>query len=477
MYRHLLLASLTVSLSLFTSCQRADSAAQAEPAPGPATPGAGRVLAQPMTAQPTPAQRAGSVAVTVTPQYDLLPSNARELNLMVRLEGTGDAPATRAPLDLALVIDRSGSMSGDKLSDVKTAALELLETLQPEDTITLVSYSSDVSMHLMRTRADDAGQREARRALLALQARGGTALGPGLFRALEALEGASDRTRMSHLMLFSDGIANAGEVRPSVLGARAAGAFGAGVSVSTMGVGVDYNEDLMTRLADQGGGRYHFIQDSEAIASILDDEMKGLVATVARGVTMDLTRAEGVGTVRVFGYASEESAGRVHTRVGSLGAGQTRAILVRVDLLSDATADKRPLGHLHIEFDDVSDDGERKSVDVPLSIAHTDDIAAARASEHKDVTVRVAEIESAASMELAAQAAGRGDFGHARNEIAGAIGKLERRRAQAPSAALDKQIADLREAESEVAGAEGSAEERKVFTKKYKSRAYSSGKQ
>lgn len=491
MHRTRSLVCLSLAITWTFACQRAELSAQPEATPvstdptsltnrsdQPAeamlatdAPGAARH----MVVEPAPAT-AGSVGVEVIPQYEHVHADSRELNLLVRLRGIGEAPAARPPMDLAVVIDRSGSMRGDKIRDVKAAALELLDTLRPDDTVSLVSYSNDVQLHTVRLPVDEPGRTALRTALLGLHADGGTALGPGMMQALGVLEsGQGDGARMAHVLLFSDGLANVGEQRPEVLGVRAAEAFSRGVSVSTLGVGLDYNEDLMTRLADQGGGRYHFIRDSEAIAGILDDEMKGMVATVARGLEMSLAPAGGVEVVNVFGYATSRDGAGAHARVGSLGAGQTREIVVRLRLPGTAPA-RLALGTLGLGFVDVSAGGAQRHIEVPLAVTVTDDVTVARASEHKDVTVRVAEVESAETMELAARAADRGDFAAASGSLDQAIVELEQQAAVMPSPKLQRQIVELRQAKTDMAEAQRSNEGRKAYTKKLKAQAYSSRK-
>jgi Ca-activated chloride channel family protein len=195
-------------------------------------------------------------------------------------------------------------MSGEKIRDVKAAALELVDTLEATDRVTLISYSSGVSRLTTNLPANETGKATLRNHILRLGSGGSTALGPALFDAFAALTSTTSSTesRMSHVILMSDGLANVGEQRPDMIGARAAAAFRQGVSVSTMGVGLDYNEDLMTKVADQGGGRYHFIKESNAIAGILSDELKGLVATVARNVVLKFESPIGARVLKVFGY-------------------------------------------------------------------------------------------------------------------------------------------------------------------------------
>ncbi len=476
--RSLLFAALAV---LATACTASPSNGAPAPSPTESTPEAPPVLQQ-ASGPVDPARKlttapGGTVTVEVVPQYETVFAGDRTLNVLLRLSGTGDAPAERPPLDLALVIDRSGSMSGDKLRSVKEAALKLLDRLGERDRVSLLSYSSNVQAHTTRLPVDAEGREALRNHILRINSSGMTALGPAMFQALETL-GRTDGgdLRLAHVMLLSDGIANVGESRPQILGARAASGFTHGITVSTLGVGLDYNEDLMTRLADQGGGRYHFIRDNTATAQVLDDEMNGLVATVARGVELDLSLLPGVDVAQVFGYPMAKDGNTAHVRVGTLGAGQTREILVRLTL-PPGGARHLDLGKLGVRFLDVPADGAARRIDVPLAVATTPDQKLARATERTEVTVRVAELESAAQLETAARAVDRGDFSGASNSLQVAIGQLEEKAKKMPgSKKLRDQLADLKSAEGEIVQAKGSAMARKAYTKKNKAKAYKSRK-
>jgi Ca-activated chloride channel family protein len=327
-------------------------------------------------------------------------------------------------------------------------------------------------MHSVRLAVDEAGRASLRTALLGLDADGGTALGPGLMQALGVIESAPrDNLRLAHVLMFSDGLANVGEQRPEALGARAAQGFSSGVSVSTLGVGVDYNEDLMTRLADQGGGRYHFIRNSEAITGILDDEMKGLVATIARGIDMSVATAPGVEVSAIFGYPTSQDGKAMHARVGSLGVGQTREIVMRVRL-PEIVPPRVSLGSLRVVFLDVAAGGAQRQIDVPLDALVTTDAAVARTSEMRDVTVRVAEVQSAETLELAARAADKGDFAAAEVSLDRQIADLQVQSAATPSPKLKAQIVELEAAKSGMGAAQRSESGRKGYSKELKANAY-----
>jgi Ca-activated chloride channel family protein len=423
----------------------------------------------------------GAVSFQVIPQYDLLHSDALpgQLDVLIRLQGSEDAKTARPNLDLAIVLDRSGSMSGDKIRAVKQAALDLLKELEEGDHVTLITYSSDVSVHEDHLRTDASGVTALRNHLLPIDSGGGTALGPAVMQTLDLLEARRSKDELHHVILFSDGQANNGEDRPEVLGQRAADGFRHGVSVSTLGVGLDYNEDLMTRLADEGGGRYQFIKDASAIPQVLGDELAGLVSTVASEVEVDITPAEGIEIVDVFGYPVTREDGQVRVRVGSLAAGQTRDIVVRLQLPAHPNAGKLALGGFETRFKPVADGDQptsTRSLPIQAAVGVTKDGKTARDSERTEVTVRVAEVEAASRLDEATLAVDRGDFDAAKNILREMSEDLASEKAAASSPevieALDEQLDDVNDASSGIGKAQASESERKEFSKGYKQRAY-----
>lgn len=450
--------------------------------PGPA--GGQEKPAETVAAVPTGApersltRSTGAVSLEVVPQFDRidLRRGGQDLNLLVRLKGEGKQATERPPLDLAVVLDRSGSMNGDKILAVKQAALDLLKELRPSDRITLISYSDAVQVHVERLMVDAAGAAKTREAILPIQPDGGTALGPGLYRGLELLAGAKRPEReIGHVLLFSDGQANIGEQSPELLGARASEGFKRGVSVSTLGVGLDYNEDLMTKIADQGGGRYHFIKGADEVSRVLADELAGLVSTSATGISLALRPAPGVRVDRVFGYPAQAQQGATEVAIGSIGATQTREVVVRVHV--DAPAGEEvALGVLAMSFVDLAQNGQREQTELALALRSSRDDEELRRSERTEVTVRVAEVESAEQLQLAAKAVEQSDYDGAQKVLSASLQALEVQQKATPSPKLARQIADMQDAAKGVDRARTSVEEEKIFKKRSKSKAYSTMK-
>jgi Ca-activated chloride channel family protein len=421
--------------------------------------------------------QASALSADVVVGHELLQrGQGGTLDVLIRLCGADAPEAERPPLDLALVVDRSGSMAGDKLQAVKQAALDVVGRLEQSDRVTLISYETEVNVHCVRVAVDETGIPRLRREILGLEDAGSTALGPALFRALELLE--TDQREpdvLAHVMMLSDGLANVGEQRPEIIAARAARAFESGLATSTLGVGLDYNEDLMTRVADDGGGRYHFIEGPQAIPDVLAGEFAGLVATVARGVELEITPPDGFEVVEVFGYANTRTGPTTTARIGSLAAGQSREVVVRLRHPA-ARGRSLSLGDLTVRFFDARDQGRPDALALRPAVGLTDDAAAARQSERTEVTVRVAELEAAHKLRLATDAVGDGRYEHAKDLLGGAIGRLREQVVATPSEDLEAQIGEMIEAADRVDEARHSAKERKLYQKSFRHKAYKKGK-
>ncbi len=483
------LAALSLALAgIACSPGRGPHARTPEPVPtgGPAAPapeappvvaaGPDAKPAVEVASDPVATATAGPVALKALPQFGAIPPAAGQVNVLFRLTGAERKVERRPPLDLALVIDKSGSMQGDKIRAVKAAALDLLGRLDEADRLTLVTYSSEVQVLGRHVPMDRDGVAKAKKLILEVTADGYTALGPAMAEAFAVLGQrpvVSDE-RMAHVIFMSDGLANVGEERPEVLGQWAAEAFRKGMSLSSLGVGLDYNEDLMTKIADQGGGRYHFIKDTDAIAGVLNDEFTGLVATVASQVAIDLGTAPGVRLVKVFGYPTFEEGGRTFIRVGSIGSAQTREIIARFEF-------DRPLGEvgalatlaqLKVGFKDVANDGKAGSAEAAIALSVLADDAAIAATENTEVTIRVSEVEAADKLEMAARAVEQGNFGEAGAALDDSIQQLRKTNAARPSKRLEARIQQMEAAKDGLAEAEESPSGRASYVKGNKASSY-----
>ncbi len=201
-----------------------------------------------------------------------------------------------APLNIALVIDASGSMHGGKLEAAKQAALGLTERLTDKDRITLVSFASDVRIHLDAVPATKENAVRIRSEIIQLHTRGSTALSEGWFAGVEcAARVAENDSRMTpRVIILSDGHANVGIVNPIELKVHADEFRKRGVFTSALGIGDGYDEYLLRSIAENGGGRLHDIELSSEFSTVLLGELGDIHNTIVEGAEIVLTVPAGV---------------------------------------------------------------------------------------------------------------------------------------------------------------------------------------
>lgn len=200
------------------------------------------------------------------------------------------AAVERAPLDLALVLDHSGSMAGEKLDYVRKSCVKLIELLKDTDTVSIVLFESHVTLLAPPTKCTPDGKAELIRRANEVHTAGGTNLSGGLFKGVEFVAGAKEGC-VRKCLLFTDGQANEGLVDPDKL-TKTALELRQGTGISTFGYGSGYNADLLAKLA-QNGGTY-FIDTPDKILTAFGTELGGLISTFGQNVEMRLHPGEDV---------------------------------------------------------------------------------------------------------------------------------------------------------------------------------------
>jgi len=245
----------------------------------------------------------------------------------------------RAPTDLLVILDRSGSMAGEKLAQARAAIRELVAQLGPQDRFGLVTYSNDATLVIPLTTADAAARDRWIAAVGAIEADGGTNMSSGLDLGLDTIEHARGTGHVPRAILLSDGLANQGDASHDGLMRRAARAAHDEYMLTTVGVGTDFNEYLMTALADAGTGNYYYLKAGDDLASVFAREFGAARATVASGLAVRIEPADGVRVLDAAGYPLERAANAVVFRPGALFAGQARRIWVTLAVPADAARD------------------------------------------------------------------------------------------------------------------------------------------
>ena len=257
----------------------------------------------------------------------------RTTTTYVKVAVTGPAAGgvrARTPVNVAFVIDRSGSMSGAKIAEARQAALGALESLGPDDIVSVVIYDHVVDVLVPATKLTDRGA--VARAIRGIETRGSTALFAGVVRGAAEVRKFAGPGLVNRVVLLSDGLANVGPSSPSDLGDLGASLGREGIAVTTIGLGAGYNEDLMTLLARRSDGTHYFAERASDLARVFRDELGDLTSVVAQDVRVRIACAEGVRPVRVLGMDAWIDDRVVTAGMNQLYAGQERFVLVQVEV-------------------------------------------------------------------------------------------------------------------------------------------------
>ncbi|MCE9668678.1 VWA domain-containing protein [Myxococcus stipitatus] len=404
----------------------------ARPDDAPATTVLPLVVAQPADGAVTLSGKLSGAYVSAGPS---------EVFAWMELKARPAAPGRRVPVNLALVVDRSGSMAGQKLRDARRAATELVQRLTPEDRLALIHYGTDVTAFPSRP-VTQAVRQELLAAIDAIRDDGSTNISGGLNEAARALRPHVNEYRVSRAILLSDGQPTEGLVEDRDLMKLARQLRDEGITVSALGVGEDFHTTLMRGMAEQGGGFSGFIDDSAQLAEVFSRELDQATSTVARRVELRLDLPPEVRDAQVMGLPATREANTVKVPLYDLAGDQSVRVVVKLTLDAQPTPAPRPLLDAHVSYTDVARDTPAQTA-LTLSASVTQDTALVRANLDKDVRVHATRALGTQHMVAAAEEMKRGNR-------SGALTLLRNARKVfgASSHALQGELADLEQTEA-----------------------------
>ncbi len=262
--------------------------------------------------------------------------------LEIVLQGPGvEAQKERSALNLALVLDRSGSMSGEKMEYVKQAALHVLDLLEAQDRVAVVAYDDEVTLVAPSTPLSNEQRAELKRRVYPLRPGGSTDLSGGWFAGCQEVAAAAQPDSLNRVLLLTDGLANRGITDLEELATHAKELSKRGVSTSTFGVGRGFNEHLLEALSNQGGGTFYYIETPSEIPGLFRREFQELAAVTAREVEVVLTIPPQVNAQVLGGWRVECNRDQMRIFIGSLYAGRTQELYLK--LLTPPAAEQTTL--------------------------------------------------------------------------------------------------------------------------------------
>jgi len=258
-------------------------------------------------------------------------------------------PAGDRGIDFVVVLDRSGSMQGPKLEYARQSLLSLVAGLTARDRFALFSYSDAVQKHCDLLAVTDSNRRVIQSAVGGIYSSGATNLGDGLRAGIDLVATAGRSGNPGRVILISDGLANRGVTDPAALGRMASVAAGQEFAVSTVGVGADFNEFLMTRIADQGAGAYYYLDNPAAFAETFQKEFLAVKSAAATGISVSLALPPGVRVLDASGYPVNVTDDTALFHPGSLRSGQTRRIFLTLQVPTTEEA-RFPIGRVTARY-------------------------------------------------------------------------------------------------------------------------------
>lgn len=386
----------------------------------------------------------------------LLRGKQGETFLMLEVTGAGSGSAkTAAPVNLAIVIDRSGSMKGTRMQNAISASTVAVDRLNDGDVVSVVTFDTRTSV-VVSPSVIGPGVRERVNADIRSIALGGdTCISCGVEEALSLLERTTGR--VNRMMVLSDGDANHG-VR-DVPGFRSIGerARGRGASVTTIGVDVDYNEKILTALAQESNGRHYFVENDAGLARIFEDEAESLLRSIASDAEAEIDLGPGVELDRVLDRSFRRSGSRISVPLGTFEKGEVKTVLVKVRV-PDRQDGLAKLADVRLRYRDLLTD-KAGECEGKLEVELTDDAAVASDLDPV-VEERVNRSETASTLKEANFLFEQGKVGDARRRLEDRVSGLRQAAEKAKKGALpgskldavDKnfqgQIAALEEASS-----------------------------
>lgn len=338
--------------------------------------------------------------------------------LRINLVGIAvEAGERRTPVNVALVIDRSGSMQDeDKIGRARDAAAMAIGRLGADDIASVVAYNHEVDVLLPATKVT--GHAEIIRAINKLEADGKTALYAGTEQGLREVEKFLRKDRVNRVILISDGLANVGPETPEELGALGRKAAGLGVSVTTIGLGLGYNEDLMAKLAYASDGNHAFVERGEQLVDIFNKEFGDVLSVVAQEIIIKIDCREGFKPIRALGRDAEISGQSVTARLNQLYGKQQKYLVVELEAPKGFEAGEVAVAGVEVQYTGITSETQ-KSVRADVGVRVSKTFEEAESSINKKVMTDVTTQLATETNERAVDLRDKGDLAGAKKLLQG----------------------------------------------------------
>lgn len=305
--------------------------------------------------------------------------------LKVSLSGQNIDSKKRVPINLAIVIDKSGSMSGQRIEKAREAAILAVNMLNENDTLSIVAYDSEARVIVPATKVDN------RLRIIGLineniYAEGGTALFAGLSKGIKQVENQLTKDKVNRIILLSDGQANIGPSSVDELSQLAIIAAKKNIAITTLGIGSDYNELLMSSIASYSDGNHVFVNNSADLENVFVHEFTDLMSAIAQDVVITIQLKNGVKPVRLLGRDGVIKGNEITVKMNQLFSNQEKYVLLEVIPDKGKVGQEKTLAQVDLKYDNLLENKTENETQV-VRISYTKDKKMVDDAIHQDVIV------------------------------------------------------------------------------------------
>ncbi|WPJ98141.1 VWA domain-containing protein [Coraliomargarita algicola] len=329
----------------------------------------------------------------------------------------------RPPVNLSLVLDRSGSMSGEKIEQAIQAAEVAVGRLGPRDRVSVIIYDHDVETLVSSQHVTPAGLRAMKRALRQVTARGNTAIYAGLSQAAAELRRHREDGYINRMILLSDGLANRGPSQVADFRALGRALAGEDMVISTIGLGLGFNEDIMTTLADAGQGNTYFVENADDLPRIFAGELGDALNVAATNIEIIVRPRGGARIIKSLGREAELNDGSARFRMPQVYSGLEKLALVEMRVPKGVVGAVEDLIEVEVNYNAVGE-SHMRTQQVSVPIRYTDEVEQVVAAARKDIAQNVVDNRVAEAKEAAITYADAGDRDEAANRLRSVVGQI-----------------------------------------------------
>jgi Ca-activated chloride channel family protein len=283
----------------------------------------------------------------------------------------------RVPLNISVVLDRSGSMGQeDKLTYAKKAITFIIKNLGKKDIISLVTYDDRVKVAIPPVKGTE--KRRLITLVNEITTGGSTNLSGGLMEGYNQVKTHYSSSRINRVLLISDGLANVGIKNPRKIEKIVQTKSRDNITVSSFGVGKYFNEKLLTGIAEYGNANYYYIDESDKIPEIFSSELAGLLAVAAQNSHIAIKGVNGAVVKRVYGYKYKTEENITEIRMGDIVSEEKKILLAEI-VLPGVRRKNLKIAEVTFSYDDSISDFKRivKKADIMVSYTANSNLIAA----------------------------------------------------------------------------------------------------